>query len=72
MANLPNRAAILAALPKAETGDHRLQADITRAVVTLGDTAITPALTAGSATAANCATTINLVIAALQAKGLLR
>lgn len=72
MANLPNRAAIVAAFPKAETGDHRLQADISRAIVTLGDTAITPALTAGDATAANCATTINLLITQLQAKGLLR
>ena len=72
MANLPNRAAIISAFPKAEAGDPRLQADISRAVVTLGDTAITDALTAGSATAANCATTINLILAALRAKGLIK
>lgn len=33
--------------------------------------AITDALTAGSATAANCATTINLVLAALRGAGII-
>lgn len=40
-------------------------------VVTSRQAAITDALTAGSATAANCATTINLVLAALRAHGLI-
>jgi hypothetical protein len=40
-------------------------------VQTAGNTAITDALTSGSATAANCATTINLILAALRAKGMI-
>jgi hypothetical protein len=40
-------------------------------VQTAGNTAITDALTSGSATAANCATTINLILDALRAKGMI-